>query len=99
MKPCHEHFEILLLVHHRTVKNFDDGTFSVEEMKGLFRSGAPEDPHDVSIGTIHFRRRQFFTIFDSHRQFFLLHSIGNFGQFLTPPPLKYVDVLNSCSHT
>ena len=49
MKPCHEHFEILLLVHHRTVKNFDDGTFSVEEMKGLFRSGAPEDPHDVSI--------------------------------------------------
>jgi len=33
-------------VHHRSVKNFDDGTFSVEEMKGLFRSGAPEDPHD-----------------------------------------------------
>ena len=37
-------------------------------------------------GTIHFRRRQVFMIFDPY-------SVGKFGQFLTPPPKK-TDVLN-----
>ena len=41
------------------------------------------------IGAIHKRRRQFFRIFDTplpHVGSFLVLSVGNFDQFLTPPP-------------
>ena len=41
------------------------------------------------LGTIHKRRRQFFRIFDTplpHVDSFLVLSISNFVQFLTPPP-------------
>ena len=46
------------------------------------------------------RRRQIFKIFDPYPPpvgSFLLLSIGKFGQFLTPPPLKNADVLNGWS--
>ena len=43
---------------------------------------------------------KFFMIFDPYPPTvgsFLLLSIGKFGQFLTPPPLKNADVLNGWS--
>ena len=47
-------------------------------------------------GTIHLRHRKIFTIFDPYPPpvgSFLLLSVGKFGQFLTPSPLKNDDVL------
>ena len=52
------------------------------------------------MGTIHLWRRQFFTIFYPYSPpvgSFLLLSIGKFGQFFTPLPLKNADVLNGWS--
>ena len=50
----------------------------------------------MNKGTIHKRRRQFFRIFDTplpHVGSFLVLSVGNFDQFLTPPPLPIADVV------
>ena len=40
----------------------------------------------TSSATIHKGRRQFFWIFDTHVGSFLVLSVGNFDQILTPPP-------------
>ena len=48
------------------------------------------------LGTIHKRRRHFFRIFDTplpHVGSFLVLSVGNFDQFLTPSPLPIADVV------
>ena len=53
-----------------------------------------------TLGTIHLRHRQIFTIFDPYPPpvgNFLLLSIGKFDQFLTPPPLEHADVLDGWS--
>ena len=45
-------------------------------------------PNKLILGTIHKRRRQFFWIFDTplpHVSSFLVLSVANFDQFLTPP--------------
>ena len=50
----------------------------------------------IHLGTIHKRRRQFFRIFDTplpHVGSFLVLSVGNFDQFLTPPPLPIANVV------
>ena len=55
----------------------------------------------LHITTIHLRRQQFFTIFDPYPPTlgsFLLLSVGKFGTFLIPPPLRNADVLNGWSH-
>ena len=44
---------------------------------------------NVTLGTIHKQRRQFFWIFDTplpHIGSFLVPSVSNFDQFLSPPP-------------
>ena len=49
---------------------------------------------EIQLGTIHKRRRQFFRIFDTplpHVGSFLVLSVGNFDQFLIPPPLPIAD--------
>ena len=56
----------------------------------------------LMLGTIHLRRRQIFTIFDPYPPTvgsFLVLSVGKFGKFLTPPPLRHADVLNGWSLT
>ena len=48
------------------------------------------------FGTIHKQRRQFFQIFETplpHVDSFLVLSVGNFDQFLTPPPLPITDIV------
>ena len=50
---------------------------------------------DDPLGTIYKQRRQFFRIFAPplpHVGIFLVLSVGNFDQFLTPPPLPIDDV-------
>ena len=51
-----------------------------------------------ALGTIHKQRWQIFWIFDTpfpHVDSFLIQSIGNFDQFLTPsPPLPIADVVH-----
>jgi hypothetical protein len=53
-----------------------------------------------SLGTIHLRRWQIFTNFrplpPTVGSFYVL-SVGKFGKFLTPPPLRHADVLNGWS--
>ena len=56
----------------------------------------------LSTGTIHLRRRQLSQILDPSPPTvgsFLVLSVGKFGKFLTPPPLRHADVLNGWSHT
>ena len=51
---------------------------------------------NLCLGTIHKRRRRFFWIFDTpllHVDIFLVLSVGNFDQFLTPPSLPIEDVV------
>ena len=51
-------------------------------------------------GTIHLKRRQILRIFlplPPPVGSFLLLSVGKFGQFLTPPPIRNADVLNGWS--
>ena len=55
---------------------------------------------NVPFGTIHLRRRQFFTIFDPLPPCvgsLLLLSIDKFDQFLTLSPLQIADVVNGWS--
>ena len=52
----------------------------------------------IEYGTIHKRRRQFqlFWIFVTplaHVGSFIVQSVGNFDQFLTPPPLPIANVV------
>ena len=54
----------------------------------------------MKCGTIHLRRRQIITLFDPYPPTvgsFIVLSVGKFGKFLTPPPLRHADVLNGWS--
>ena len=56
----------------------------------------------IRLGTVHLRRRQMFTIFEPYPRSKICQIcwwivVKNVGKFLTPLPLKNVDVINGCS--
>ena len=57
---------------------------------------------ETEYGAVHKRRRQFFWIFNTpfpHVGSFLVLSVSNLDQFLTPSPLQIADVVYGRPHT